>query len=444
MRKLIAQVIFVALCLIFIIGAKGCMQWRMELPISENTSDLLYSLNVTMNDRGDTLAAWLQYENSHSVVFTNLYTPILGWRGPKQISETNSLDVQGGPQIALDSYGNGMAVWMQEAESGTDLYNLLVSRYDLLFGWSKPKKLSTATGSFHSTSVQFDSRGNAMVIWGQPWDGTNTSIWACRYDVVSGWQNPENVVYENANDLWYPCFDLNNNGVAIVVWTEGTQQNGCTKSARYMPVIGWSAPETIGTSPTGYSVEPAVAINSKGNAVAVWMQAVGDREDIWANKYTVNRGWGQAVELETEYVGESWNPQVVMDDDDNAHAVWSQYDGSEYKIFACSCNLYQDWETAVQLENNEGWARYPKIVRDGKGNAYTIWSQPQPTGAYQAVWGCSFQKGSGWGQPEIVVSNKFGNAKTPELAMSESGVMTLTWVQTLSLDRTYIYAKRYE
>ena len=45
-------------------------------------------------------------------------------------------------------------------------------------------------------------------------------------------------------------------------------------------------------------------------------------------------GWGTAVLIETDNVGNAYNPQVAVDESGNAIAVWKQFDGTRSNIWA--------------------------------------------------------------------------------------------------------------
>ncbi|TPW09101.1 MAG: hypothetical protein FD130_2655, partial [Halothiobacillaceae bacterium] len=54
--------------------------------------------------------------------------------------------------------------------------------------------------------------------------------------------------------------------------------------------------------------------------------------------YTAGAGWGVAGLIETDNAGSASSPQVAIDANGNALAVWHQSDGTRYNIWA---NRYQ-------------------------------------------------------------------------------------------------------
>lgn len=76
-----------------------------------------------------------------------------------------------------------------------------------------------------------------------------------------------------------------------------------------------------------------VGFDGSGNAIAVWFQSDGPRMNIWANRYVAGTGWVLPQLIETDSDSGYW-PQVGVDESGNAVAVWQQYDGTRWNIWA--------------------------------------------------------------------------------------------------------------
>jgi hypothetical protein len=55
-------------------------------------------------------------------------------------------------------------------------------------------------------------------------------------------------------------------------------------SNRYTPSFGWGTAEPIETWDGGRAREPEVAMDTNGEAVAVWSQRTGGADRIWSNR----------------------------------------------------------------------------------------------------------------------------------------------------------------
>src|SRR6267154_6466255 len=126
---------------------------------------------------------------------------------------------------------------------------------------------------------------------------------------------------------------MDNKGNAIAVWVQNDGTYNRMFAARYVVGPGWGTPVVI-ESNTGDADFPRVAVNGSGNAMALWKQFNGVNYDIWANRYDVGSGsWGTATLIETSS-GATDVPDVSMDNSGNAIAVWKQSDGTFNSIYA--------------------------------------------------------------------------------------------------------------
>jgi hypothetical protein len=140
----------------------------------------------------------------------------------------------------------------------------------------------------------------------------------------------------------------------------------------------WQSAELIETDNVGYAAFPQVAFDSSGNAIAVWRQYDGTRDNIWANRFN-GTSWGMAELIETDNAGSADNPQVAFDSSGNAIAVWRQTDGTRFNIWANRFNG-TIWGTAELIEtDNAADATSPQVAFDSSGNAIAVWQQSNGT-----------------------------------------------------------------
>ena len=67
---------------------------------------------------------------------------------------------------------------------------------------------------------------------------------------------------------------------------------GGGSAATLPPNKAFGTAALIETDNAGDASSPQVAIDTNGNALAVWRQSDGTRYNIWANRYTAGTGWG--------------------------------------------------------------------------------------------------------------------------------------------------------
>ena len=80
----------------------------------------------------------------------------------------------------------------------------------------------------------------------------------------------------------------------------------------------WSSAGLIETDNAGDAFIPQVTFDWNGNAIAVWYQWDGLRNNIWSNRFTAGTGWGTAELIETDNTGTVSEPAVAVDRSGNA------------------------------------------------------------------------------------------------------------------------------
>lgn len=140
----------------------------------------------------------------------------------------------------------------------------------------------------------------------------------------------------------------------------------------------WGEPVLVETRNAGDSSGPQVALDPKGNAVAVWRQFDVVRPDIWANRFTPSEGWGDAERIETYDDSGAFQPQVDLDANGNAVPVWLQSDGVGDNVWANRFTPSTGWGFAERIATGDpgaGSAEEPQVDLDSNGNALAVWHQ---------------------------------------------------------------------
>ena len=352
------------------------------------------------------------------------------WVGAELI-ETDDAGPAYTPQIAVDSNGNALAVWSQSD-------SIWANRFDGT-SWGSAELIETNdAGSARGPQIAFDSNGNALAVWWQS-DGEHFSIWANRFD-GSGWGSAELIETDNTGDAARPQIAFDSNGNALAVWFQSDDAHfGFSIWANRFDGSSWGSAELIETDTAGSARDPQIAVDSNGNALAVWYQDDGAHLGIWANRFD-GTSWGSAELIETDDAGTARDPQIAFDSNGNALAVWRQSDGANLSIWA---NRFDgsNWGSAVLIETDDaGDAEHPQIAFDSNGNALAVWSQFD--GSLNSIWANRFD-GSGWGSAELIETDDAGPAGSPQIAVDSNGNALAVWRQ---FDGAHfsIWANRFE
>jgi hypothetical protein len=292
------------------------------------------------------------------------------------------------------------------------------------------------------------------------------------------------------------------NGDAITLWGEIFNTNNFVlKANRYSAQSGtWDSGQIISASTGNILIEnPQLAVSTNGNAVAIWEQYsdVVIRKDIWASYYTAGGGWSAATLVESDNTGRAVTPQVAIDANGNAKAVWVQFDASLNTSIMVSATSNGNWSTPSALEAGTGtvrsspqiafgangqamavWSSYtgpgnslrasvftgtwaapvsvwsesvlsqlilkPRVVLDANGNAIAVWQEPTGnggTGTYLNIKANRYVAGMGWGTAELIEWNQY-DASHPRIAMDANGNAMVVWVQSDSVT-PHVWANLY-
>jgi len=380
---------------------------------------------IAVDPNGNALAVWANFDGTRSSIGSNRYTNAGGW-GSSVLIATDTAGAALHSQIACDVSGNAIAVWVQL--DGTQ-YNIWANRFVAGGNWGSPTRIKNdATRDAHLPQIAIDSTGNALAVWGEYGDGFD-SIWFNRYTAGAGWgaQAAVEVEIEQPDEAGATKFAFDSNGNALAVWSQPVGARYHIWAKRYTMASGWGPTALIQIDTTSNAYEPQIAIDSNGNALAVWMQSDGARFNIWANRYGAASGWGTAMLIEASNDGSAVAPQIAMDANGNALAVWTQSDGANYYITANRYTVGSGWGNAEVIQANrsyEGWK--PSIAVDRSGNALAVWRQVD--GATANIWANRYVAGSGWGVAGLIETNNI-DAIEPVIAIDAVGNAVAVWQQ---------------
>lgn len=404
--------------------------WQPAVVIDTGSGDAL-APRLAFDRAGNAMAVWQQAEGARTDIWANRFTNGSGWGSAVRIESTDLGSAQT-PQIAVDEAGNAIAVWQQAEVAHTDIWANRFSDG----AWGTAVRLeSDNNGDATAPRIAIDDAGNAVALWLQS-DGTRTNLVARRF-VAGAWTAP--VVIESGDgDARTPALAVDASGNALAVWTQYAGAHTDTWANRLSAGV-WGTPVRIDVSDVGSTYEPQVAVDPVGNAIAVWAQWDGTRDNIWASRFTPSGGWGIATRIETDDAGDASAAQIALDADGNAWAVWRQHDRIRQNIWANRFTPAGGWGTATPIEaDNTGDALTPQIAVDAAG-ALAVWVQSD--GTRYNLWSNRYANGS-WTAP-IPLESADGSAYQPQVSLDAAGNALAVWAQSDGT-RYDVWARRYE
>lgn len=275
---------------------------------------------IVVDDVGNAAASWIQSDGSSMRLWFQRYDAVAGWGTARPI-DSGGRDVSCA-SLTIDGFGNALAAWQQQDDLAPELWS---NRYDTTLGWEGAELIDSEEAS--CPELVMDANGNAILVWTRPRaQGAPGSVWANRYVLGAGWGTStfiEDYAETEAGGDVKATLAVNPTGHATAAWlryqSDGTPDG--VWANRYDVGSGWGTPERIG----GFTGTPMhrVAMDAVGDALVVW-ESGASRTDVWSNRFRSESGWGSEELIEWSTSTTALGPEVAMDTAGNAVAVWSE------------------------------------------------------------------------------------------------------------------------
>jgi hypothetical protein len=345
----------------------------------------------------------------------------LTWAVPAVSLDSNPPvgDTDLNPMIAIDFSGNAYATWgrttgnnaMQEIWAAT--YNH-ASRV-----WSGAMKIS---GESHSANSQvvMDAVGNAIFVWEEGFPSkivyrtlSSTGIWDPPLS-----QEPIRV-YKSINAQVSPKIAMNEQGDAVVIWTESISGVHQICGAKKIPGQFWTSVSKISSSVNGVPLKgmKSVAVDENGQAVAVWEDSKG----IYAAKNS-SGSWSSQMEISSHAMAR--NPSLTMNRQGEVLVAWEEAS----QIFSKELKNGKFIEGKC-VSNSLYKCRRPCLKLDRDGNAVIVFEKYDSI--HKFIAGSYLSKGEkDWASPVDISAPSLAHlneAGFPVLALNEIGDGVVIW-----------------
>ena len=185
----------------------------------------------------------------------------------------------------------------------------------------------------------------------------------------------------------------------------------------------WSAPVALAPA-AGDASYPRIAMDAKGNALAVWVQASGGNIGVASNHWSAGAGWDGLRRIDSIDFSPAAMPEVRFDRDGNALALWVQVAGSKNATWYNRFDSSGTWGTAVQISSGKDDTAWPTFDFDADGAALAVWEntvRPTPDAF-------DFSPSSGWSGAAFPTTTN--PARTVHVCIDSTGRAQVVWTVT--------------
>jgi hypothetical protein len=347
--------------------------WQAPVDLSAASEDA-ESPRLAVDADGDAVAVWDVQTLTSSVVQSARRPAGSGaWQATVDVS--TGTELASAPDVAIDARGDAVAVWQRYTETvgGSRQYAAASSiRPALAASWHAPVRISAEGVSVEKAHVAADLRGDVAAVWSALPVGANWSIiqTAVRPLLAATWHAPTDVSVpseEGANALT-PQVALDAAGDVTALWVRESVLKSATR-----PVTSgtWTSPTDVsGAGESALSEDIGFAVSPAGEAFAAWGSggAGGISSLQSAVRPTAGGSWQEPVAVVVEPKGTSVaDPNLAIDRKGNAVAVWRVQSGRflTFKGFIQSAArpaATAVWGAPVDLTAESEDARRPRVA----------------------------------------------------------------------------------
>jgi len=244
-------------------------------------------------------------------------------------------------------------------------------------------------------------------------------------------------VYEDSSATmqWYPAIAVDSAGNAYAVWQD--YRNGISNPDiyfSYRPAGGnWGASVRVNDDVSNRAQSyPAIAVDAAGNAYAVWQDYRDGDDNIYFSYRPAGGQWQPNIKVNDDAgTASQWAPAIAIDAAGNAYAVWDdKRGGTVVNVYASYRPAGGHWQPNVKV--NDGSAAWqqcmPAIAADRWGNAYAVW-QDSRSGTNNPDIYFSYRPAGGNWQPNVKISDDPGITRQefPAIVVDNNGTAYAVW-----------------
>ena len=282
------------------------------------------------------------------------------WQAPVDISRPG---VGSRPTAALSDAGDGAILWVHDI--GRDRVVQATYRRGATGTWPEPNDLSESVLEVRDHHIALDRWGNAMAIWAER-SATSFVVRGAIRSAQSGvWGQPTILSTPGTNVSAGPSLALAPESLGITAWVEGGQvRASLVYIARWQPVVTVSRPTSTVVG------APSVAVGPNGDSIVVWPARRGSETVVEAALFAYESGtWYAPVELGV-LRDASETPRATVDRVGNADVVWVGRRGVESASGQFASTL---WTRPVRVSATSEAASGVAVSGDAARRIVAVW-----------------------------------------------------------------------
>jgi hypothetical protein len=277
-------------------------------------------LVLAVNERGRAVVAWATADDDRDAVYARprvqavVGTAAGTWSRARTLSKPGA--ASGSPEVALDRAGRATVVWGEARRGGS---RVVAASREIGGPWQGPQGLSRWWKQTGSPQLAALASGELAVAYGVRGPGTS-AIRVRRWAGGTGWARPQTSpcpARQWCGQAWTDAA-MDGEGKVSVAWTG----RGGAVWVDDLSVTGEVARARV-AGPRSVFYGMNIAVNPAGDAAVGWTSVDGGHHPVQGSYRPLGGSWEPAQNLSARR-GDSWGPELVIEGDGAATALWSR------------------------------------------------------------------------------------------------------------------------
>jgi len=317
--------------------------------------------SVAIDPSGDAVAVWQGGGHAIEASFAPAGST---WQAPTVLTEPGISASY--VHVAFDDAGDAIAIW-QSWDGKDELIQGAVRPSGST--WGAPTDLSLPSQHASSPELAVNASGDAAAVWEADLSA-KSRIQAALKPAGGAWEAPDFISGEDFNAS-RPDVAIDAQGNVVAVWETQSKAEEMVQGAFKSAASAWQVPEDLSPEKIGYGArEPQVAMDSGGNAMAVWTRATAFVSDVESSARPVNGPWASPQELShSEAYKEAYGPEISMNAGYGASVVWRLSEPGSESVQIISQDINRSWHLAQPIEE----ATSPQVSAIRQRGPLVVW-----------------------------------------------------------------------
>lgn len=394
--------------------------WTAPIQISTSSSD---QPNIAVDLLGNAVAVW-QGNDCSNYIIQSASLPFRGnWSYPVNLSKIG-YDAEC-PQVAINAFGNAVSIWRLINTSSSVIQ---AAKLPFKGFWSNVSDISNASGNSESHSLSIDRSGtvgNAVAVWTRH-NGIHFIVQSSILPESGDWSIPTNIS-PSGQDALVPDISVDPKGNALTVFAKFDGKNFTSRSALLLKSGEWG-PNYVISNTAQSANQASVSLDQNGNAIILWTEFDGSHYIVQSSTIPYGGTFSLPVSISNPCKS-SYIPKIASNPIGNAIALWVLFDGVNLIAETAFLMSENNWSKPIKLSNSGKNVANISIKANSSGNAVAVWDETD--GVNSVIYSATYAFDTKTWSTSEAISTTGNFAYLPVVDIDSEGNAVAIWLQAV-------------